>query len=171
MHKNYYNECLVLEKMNWYDIINLECDYMKKINMISRVIMTIITFLLLSIVIINEDSSWFIVPVIYSLIVFGWSFPSTIFAEKIIKTGNKIDNKLLKIAYYVFLPIVLFGICLTVYMIALYINDYIIPKPTGLGDAIGQVLLLLFIVSVISIIIILPYIQAIIINILKRSKK
>lgn len=144
---------------------------MKKINMISRVIMTVITFILFSIMIINEDSSWNIVPVIFSLIVFGLSFPSTIFAEKIIKIGNKINNKLLKIAYYVFLPIILLGICLTIYMIVLYIDDRSITAPNEMGAALGQALLLLFIVAVMVVIIILPYVQAIIINILKKIIK
>lgn len=144
---------------------------MKKINMMSRIIMVVITFILFSIMIINEDSSWNIVPGIFSLIVFGLSFPSTILAEKIIKIGNKINNKLLKIAYYIFLPIILLVICLAIYIIALYIYDTFITTPNELGEALGQALLFLFIVAVGVIVIILPYIQAVIINILKRIIK
>lgn len=144
---------------------------MKKINMMSRIIMVVITFILFSIMIINEDSSWNIVPGIFSLIVFGLSFPSTILAEKIIKIGNKINNKLLKIAYYIFLPIILLVICLAIYIIALYIYDTFITTPNELGAALGQALLFLFIVAVGVIVIILPYIQAVIINILKRIIK
>lgn len=144
---------------------------MKKINMMSRIIMVVITFILFSIMIINEDSSWNIVPGIFSLIVFGLSFPSTILAERIIKIGNKINNKLLKIAYYIFLPIILLVICLAIYMIALYIYDTFITTPNEIGAALGQALLLLFIVTVGVIVIILPYIQAVIINILKRIIK
>lgn len=144
---------------------------MKKINMMSRIILVVITFILFSIMIINEDSSWNIVPGIFSLIVFGLSFPSTILAEKIIKIGNKINNKLLKIAYYIFLPIILLVICLAIYIIALYIDDTFITTPNELGAALGQALLFLFIVIVGVIVIILPYIQAVIINILKRIIK
>lgn len=144
---------------------------MKKINMMSRIIMVVITFILFSIMIINEDSSWNIVPGIFSLIVFGLSFPSTILAERIIKIGNKINNKLLKIAYYIFLPIILLVICLAIYMIALYIYDTFITTPNEIGAALGKALLLLFIVTVGVIVIILPYIQAVIINILKRIIK
>lgn len=133
--------------------------------------MVVITFILFSIMIINEDSSWNIVPGIFSLIVFGLSFPSTILAEKIIKIGNKINNKLLKIAYYIFLPIILLVICLAIYIIALYIYDTFITTPNELGAALGQALLFLFIVAVGVIVIILPYIQAVIINILKRIIK
>ena len=139
--------------------------------MMSRIIMVVITFILFSIMIINEDSSWNIVPGIFSLIVFGLSFPSTILAEKIIKIGNKINNKLLKIAYYIFLPIILLVICLAIYIIALYIDDTFITTPNELGAALGQALLFLFIVAVGVIVIILPYIQSVIINILKRIIK
>ena len=151
--------------------MSVGCGIVKKINMMSRIIMAIITFILFSIMIINEDSSWNIVPVMFSLIVFGLSFPSTIFAEKIIKIGDKIDNKVLKIIYYVFLPIILLVICLATYMIVLYIGDTFITTPHEMGAALGQSLLLLFIVAVLVIVIILPYIQSIIINILKRIIK
>ena len=80
---------------------------MKKINMISRIILAIMTFIIFSIILINEDSSWNIIPIIFALIVFGLSFPSTKFAEKIIAIGNRINNKFLKIIYYIVLPIVL----------------------------------------------------------------
>lgn len=100
-----------------------------------------------------------------------FEFSSTILAERIIKIGNKINNKLLKIAYYIFLPIILLVICLAIYMIALYIYDTFITTPNEIGAALGQALLLLFIVTVGVIVIILPYIQAVIINILKRIIK
>lgn len=142
---------------------------MKKINMISRVILAVITFIVFSIITINEDSSWNIVPVIFSLIVFVLSFPSTIFAEKIIKFGNTINDKSLKKAYYIVLPIILVAICLIVYMSVLYIDDNFITTPNEMGAALGQALLLLFIVIFMTIVIVLPYIQAIIINILKKT--
>ena len=53
-------------------------------------------------------------------------------------------------------------------MIVLYIDDAFINTPDEMGAALGQALLLLFIVAVMTIVIILPYVQAIIINILKK---
>lgn len=145
---------------------------MKKINMISRIILAVITFILFNIMLINEDSSWNIVPVIFSLIVFCLSFPSTIFAEIIIKVGDKINNKLLKIVYYLFLPIILLAICfiVIVYIIVPYTDGTLITETNEIGEALGQALLFLFIVSVMIIVIIMPYVQAIIINILKKIK-
>ena len=58
---------------------------MKKINMISRIILAVLAYVIFSIMFINEDKSWHFVTVLYSLIVFGLSFPSTIFANKIIE--------------------------------------------------------------------------------------
>ena len=144
---------------------------MKKINMISRFILTVITIVIFSIMLINEDSSWNIVPVIFSLIVFGLSFPSTIFAEKIINIGNKISNKLLKILFYIFLPIVLLAICLLIYVFVLFLDEKFVTTPNEMGAALGQALLLLFIAAVLSIVVVLPYIQAIIIIILKKIIK
>ena len=154
-----------------YDIINIGCGKVKKIYMISKVALVIITFVIFSIMIINEDSSWNIVPIIFSLIAFGFSFPSTIFAKKIITIGDKIRNVFFKIVFYIVLPIALLVICLAFYMGINYIYDTFITTPNELGAALGQALLLLFIVAVVSIAIIMPYIQAIIIIILKRIIK
>ena len=151
--------------------MNIGCDKVKRIHMISRIVLAIITFVLFSIMIINEDSSWNIVPIIFSLIVFGFSFPSTIFAKKIITIGDKIENAFLKIAYYIVLPIILSAICLALYMGMLYIYDTFITTSNDFGTALGQALLLLFIMTIVVIAIILPYIQAIIVNILKRIIK
>ena len=146
---------------------------MKKTYMISRIILTVITFVLFSIMVINEDTSAKIIPIIFSSIVFGLSFPSTIFAKKIIEKGNKIENTFLKIGYYIILPIILLLICLISYMIITYIGDNFIitPNENEIGDALGKGLNILFIEAVVVIAIILPYIQSIIINIIKKIIK
>ena len=141
---------------------------MKKINMISRIILSIIVFVLFSIFIMNEDSSWIIIPIIFSLITFGLSFPSTIFAQKIIKLGNKINNKLLKVLYYIVLFIILLVLCLVIYFIIINIYDKHIIHPNEFMDALDIGLLLLFIIYCLILAVVLPYFQAIIINILKK---
>ena len=144
---------------------------MKKINMISRIILSIIVFILFSIFIMNEDSSWIIIPIIFSVITFGLSFPSTIFAQKIIKIGDKINNKLLKVLYYILLLIILLVLCLVIYFIIINIYDKHIIHPNEFMDALDIGLLLLFIIYCLIIAIVLPYFQAIIINILKKIVK
>lgn len=141
---------------------------MKKINMISRIILSIIVFILFSIFIMNEDSSWIIIPIIFSVITFGLSFPSTIFAQKIIKIGDKINNKLLKVLYYILLLIILLVLCLLIYFIIINIYDKHIIHPNEFMDALDIGLLLLFIIYCLVIAVVLPYFQAIIINILKK---
>ena len=66
------------------------------------------------------------------------------------------------------MPIILYAICLDFYMGVLYVFVTFFTTPNELGAALGQALLLLFIVTVIVIMIILPYIQAIIINVIKK---
>jgi hypothetical protein len=142
---------------------------MKKINMISRILLGVLAYVIFSIMFINEDKSWHFVTVLYSLIVFGLSFPSTIFANKIIDKGNKIDNKISRIVYYISIPIVLFGICIALYMgiLALdYIFTAVFPS-NDFASSLSQALMFLFIIGVMVIVVILPYIQALIINILK----
>ena len=143
---------------------------MKKIDMISRIVLTIMTFIIFSIMIINEDSSWNIVPVIFSLIVFGFSFLSSKIARKIIDIGNKINNKILRFLYYIVLPIVLLGISL---LICVGLSNWGEKAITSddFSTALGQAIMVLFAMTVIAIAIVLPYIQAIIILILNKIVK
>ena len=62
----------------------MENKKMKKIYMISRVILVIITFIIFKIMFIHEDSSWTIVAFIFSLIVFIVSFPSALISLSLI---------------------------------------------------------------------------------------
>ena len=142
---------------------------MKKINMISRILLGVLAFVIFSIMFIHEDKSWHFVTVLFSLIVFGLSFPSTIFANKIIDNGNKIDNKALRIVYYISLPIVLFGICIALYIGILAFDDVFMSAfpSNDLASSLGQAFMILFIIGVMVIVVILPYIQALIINFLK----
>lgn len=142
---------------------------MKKINMISRILLGVLAFVIFSIMFIHEDKSWHFVTVLFSLIVFGLSFPSTIFANKIIDKGNKIDNKISRIVYYISIPIVLFGICIALYMGILAFDDvFTAAFPSNdFASSLGQAFMILFIIGVMVIVVILPYIQALIINILK----
>ncbi len=139
--------------------------------MISRIIITILTFLIFSIMLINEDSSFSIVPIIFSIIVFCISFPSTMLSKKMIDIGNKIDNKTLKIMYYVIvLPILIFIIFIAIYLIINNIIDTI-PNPNEIGASLGQALLTLFVIAVVTTYIVVPYIQTIIVLILANFIK
>ena len=139
---------------------------MEKSYRISRIILAVITLIIFSIIIINEDKSWRVIPFIFAAIVFGLSFPSSVISRKLINIGNKIENKILKVLYYViFLPIISFIIFVGIALV-MYFVDKSIPTPNELSSALSQALMFLFLVAVAFICIILPYIQTLIVLII-----
>lgn len=144
---------------------------MKKSYKISRVIIAVITFIIFSIISINEDESWNIMPLIFAGIAWGLSFPSTLISRKLIKIGNKLKSIALKILYYVIvLPVIAFLIFYGMYGIGLFAFE-INPTPNEMGAALGQALIILFCITVGTICIVLPYIQTLIVLILKGFVK
>ena len=142
---------------------------MEKIYKISRIILAIMTFIVFNIMFINEDVSWKILTIVFALIAFGISFPSSIVSKKIMNSGDKIKNKLAKILFYlVALPIIIFGFFLLIYIFVTSIVDAI-PTTTGEFSAeLGQGLLALFFVVIGTIGFVVPYIQTLIVLILKQ---
>ena len=144
---------------------------MKKSYRISRIILAVITVIIFNIIFINEDKSSRFIPFIFAAIVLGLSYPSSVISRKLINIGNKIENKILKTFYYVlFIPFIsLFifgGICIIMFLI----NENI-PTSNEIGTALGQALMFLFLVAVVFIGIILPYVQTIIVLILNHFIK
>lgn len=142
---------------------------MEKSYKISRIILVVMAFIIFNIMFINEDVSWKILPPIFAIIVFGVSYPSSVISRLLINIGNKLESKLLKILYYVIaLPILVFMLILGIYTIFI-INT--IPTPNEFGAALGQALLGLFCVAVGAIGVIVPYIQTLIVLVLKQFVK
>ena len=143
----------------------------EKLYKISRIILAIMTFIIFNIMFINEDVSWKFLPIIFALIAFGVSFPSSIISKKIMNVGNKIESKILKVLFYIIiLPIVIFILFLAIYTFVIFIFESI-PTPSEFGAALGQALLALFIVAIGTICVIVPYIQTLIVLILKQFIK
>lgn len=139
--------------------------------MISRVILVVITFIIFNIMIINEDSSWLILPFFFSLVVFLVSFPSTFISKVFIKIGDRLDKRILKILYYIIilpaLMIFLFsGICC---IIGFLYERY--PSSDDFASVLGQGLLFLFLSVASLVCIIIPYIQTLLILFLRRFIK
>lgn len=65
---------------------------MEKYYKISRVILVIATLIISEIMFINEDESWRIIPFIFSVIVLGFSFPSSIISKKLINFEKKLEK-------------------------------------------------------------------------------
>ena len=144
---------------------------MKKSYRISRIILAVITVVIFNIMFINEDESWRIIPFIFAAIVFGLSYPSSVISRKLINIGNKIESKLLKILYYVIaLPIIAFLIFYGIFIIWLSIFASV-PTSNEMGAALGQGFMFLFLLAVVFIGIILPYVQTIIVLILNQFIK
>ncbi len=144
---------------------------MKKNYMISRVILTLLTFIIFRIMIINEDSSWLILSFVFSLIVFIVSFPSTFISKIFVKIGDRLDKRILKILYYVIilpaLIIFLFsGICC---IISFFYERY--PTSNDFEAILGQGLVFLFLAILFFICIIIPYIQTLLVLFLRRFVK
>lgn len=143
----------------------------KKIYMISRIIIAIVTFIIFNIMFTNEDESWNFLPPIFSLIAFVISFPSSIVSKKLINIGGRIQNKLLKFLYYsIALPVISFLVFWIMYVIMNFISDSI-PTPNDFASALGQALKFLFFLTVGTICIIVPYIQTLIVLLIKSFIK
>ncbi len=125
----------------------------KKEFQISRIVLSIIVFIVMNIAIINEDKSWLVIPVIFSVISYVFCFISTGISKKIIEIGNKIPNILLKVSYYILLPIIILIICIGL----LWIME-LLPSSVSLGNA----LLLLFVIVVLCVCVMLPYVQSLV---------
>ena len=144
---------------------------MKKSYGISRIILAVITVIIFNIMFINEDESSRIIPFIFAAIVFGLSYPSSVISRKLINIGNKIESKLLKILYYVIaLPIIAFLIFNVILLIWLSIFASVMIQNEGWA-AVEQGFMLGFLLAVVFIGIILPYVQTIIVLILNRFIK
>ena len=133
---------------------------------ISRIILTIIVFIIFNVILIIGDSKHLIVPLIFALITFGISFLSSKISRKIISIANKLESKLLKILYYMFaLPIIIFLFFGLMYIIS------IIPRDNTLDAALkkGIMVVLLNVFGIFGVV--LPYVQTLIVLILNRFVK
>lgn len=145
----------------------------EKAYKISRCVLPIISFVILCIMFINEDSSWVTVALILSVIVFGLSFPSTWMSKKIYKFGSELESTFAKVSYYLlFLPILEFILFYLSYLLILFLGDkFIITKNNDLATALSQAFTVLFFVFVATVCIILPHIQAMVVIVIKRFLK
>lgn len=89
---------------------------------------------------------------------------------RIIKTGDRIKNKLVKVLYYIGLPIAL--ICLTwlVWVIMAVVNGKLI-NTDDIGTSFGQSYTLAIVAIAVCIFVIVTYIQTIIVLVLRKFKK
>lgn len=141
--------------------------------MISRFIIAILTFIILSII--YKDSSLNLIYLIFALIAFGISFPSSIISKKIVEFGDKTNYKDVKVLYYVVvLPIIVTLVIFILYSIIsiifiLLLN--VIPALSENVDWLEQSLIVLFLMGVGTVCVVVPYVQTIIVLILAKFIK
>lgn len=145
----------------------------EKAYKLSRYVMSIISFIILCIMFINEDSSWITVALILSIIVLGLSFPSTWMSKKIYKFGNELESTFARVSYYLlFLPILEFILFYLSYVLILFLGDkFIITENNDLATALSQAFTVLFFVFVATVCIILPHIQTMVVIVIKHFLK
>lgn len=138
-------------------------EQIKRTYGFSRIIIAIITLVIFNILFIHEDISWKILSLIFAIIAYGISYPSTWITNALINIGNKIQNRIIRILYYVIaLPVVIILLSLDMYLI----YDFI---PTNISLSSG--LIAMFCMTVLTISMIVPYVQTLIILIAKKIIK
>lgn len=143
----------------------------KKAYTISRIIIPILTLIIFSIIFRNEESSIIKLSLIFVIISFLASFPSTIISTKLINVGDKIKNKILKVLYYVvLLPIIAIILAIIMYIIIVYIHE-LLPKAKDFNTSLGRVIAALTIAIIGIILILVPYVQTILVIIIKKIIK
>ena len=136
--------------------------------MISRFIIAILTFIILSII--HKDSSLNLIYLIFALIAFGISFPSSVISKKIINNGNKIENKTMRVLYAVALLIIIIVLLFLLYTIIPFVFESLLHR-SSFNDAIRQALIGVFIIIVGTVCVVVPYVQTIIVLILAKFIK
>lgn len=138
---------------------------------ISGMFITILVMTATFIIFHNEDISVrLFATALFTVATLITSILGTRVSIRIIKTGDRIKNKLVKVLYYIGLPIAL--ICLTglVWAVMAVVNGKL-ANTDDIGTSFGQSYLLAIVAIAVCIFAIIPYIQTIIVLALRKFKK
>lgn len=145
----------------------MESKLMEKYIRISRIVITILVFIILNIWFIFENDLHWLIAFIISMVVFFINFPSSKICIFFINKGDAIKGKILKLLYYAFaLPIVSFLFLIILGLLYIFIVDILIDS-INLGEAV----LIAFAGLGSFICILVPYFQTLIILILRSFLK
>lgn len=134
---------------------------------ISRIILTIITFLITIILEINKLDNVIVVSIIIALFTYSVSYSSTMISKKLVGIGDKLDNNLKRVIYYfVILPIII----AVVYSI-IYVVNKVFPISNQFETSIVQGILFFISIELLLICIIFPYIQTLIVLVIRKFIK
>ncbi|MBD8942916.1 MAG: hypothetical protein EGR71_10450 [Clostridiales bacterium] len=138
---------------------------------ISGIFITILVMAATFIIFHNEDISVrLFATALFTVAALITCFLGTRVSVRIIKTGDRIKNKLVKVLYYIGLPIAL--ICLTglVWVVMAVVNGKLV-NTDNIGTSFGQSYMLAIVAIAVCIFAIVPYIQTIIVLGLRKFKK
>lgn len=141
-------------------------------NIFISFLTTFIFFIILNILFINEDSSFFPIIIFLSLILFFVSLATRKISQKIINFAKeRISHKIVKVLYYVFLPIIILILNIASYWIIRILINFMI----GISDLGVAVVIIFTMISFwVTLATFVPYVQALVMlltdYILKKKK-
>lgn len=138
---------------------------------ISGIFITILVMAATFIIFHNEDISVrLFATALFTVAALITCFLGTRVSVRIIKTGDRIKNKLVRVLYYIGLPIAL--ICLTglVWVVMAVVNGKL-ANTDNIGTSFGRSYMLAIVAIAVCIFAIVPYIQTIIVLGLRKFKK
>lgn len=143
----------------------MHSNLIEKCVKLSRVFVTLTVFIILNAWFLFENDPQWIFSIIVSIVVFFISFPSSKVCRFLINKGDKIQNKIFRILFYVFLLPIIFIILIFIVMLlcALIVELFLPTDSISLGTAV----LIAFTGIGIFTCVLVPYYQTIIILILK----
>jgi len=147
----------------------MQSDLMKKCIKLSRIFVSLTVFIILNVWFLFENDPQWIFSIIVSAVVFLFSFPSSKVCKFLIKNGDKINNKILKILFYSLLLPIIFIIFILIVMLlcALVVELFFSTDSISLGMAV----LIAFTGIGVLTCTLVPYYQTIIILILRYFLK
>ena len=145
----------------------MENELIKKYIQISKIIITVIVFIVLNIWFLFENDPQWILALIISVVVFIINYPSSRISIFIIKKGDKITGKILKVLYYLFvLPIIFFLVLIVIGLLCTLIISFFEDSLT-----LGTAVLIAFTGIGLFTCILIPYFQTLIILLLRCCDK
>lgn len=137
---------------------------MEKYYKISRQIICVLAVLISLIMCMNEDISVKIAATIFIFVVaLGASFLTTPISKKMVKTGDGITNKYLRVLFYA----AVLPLTLLVAYILMWVDIFIYEQS---AQTINMAVLTIFLYIATTIVVIIPYVQTLIVLILRRLK-
>lgn len=139
---------------------------------ISRGVIAILAIIMSFIVLINEDISVKIAGIsLFSIIAILVSFLGAKVSKLMIKIGDKISNVIFRALYYICILVVLLIMAASIWLLLLFGYYTFGVRSREFADVLGQALILVSIGCCVFIALIVPFIQTMIVLLLRKKDK